>query len=135
MIVATKKPAEISRYLFIRPNVIFSVPDRRRFIRGSTRPWHSQSSVIWIRTSSRSARITERMLRTVFGTGNGLTFVISGTGSGGMETAVTNFVEPGTKVAVLANGYFCDRMTEMAKRQGAKVVSSREALGRNLRRR
>jgi len=64
----------------------------------------------------------ERMLRDVFGTKNQLTFAISGTGSAGMETAITNFVDPGTKVAVLANGYFCDRMTEMAKRQGANVV-------------
>lgn len=64
----------------------------------------------------------ERMLRTVFGTKNQLTFAISATGSGGMEAAITNFVDAGTKVAVLANGYFCDRMTEMAKRQGANVV-------------
>ena len=64
----------------------------------------------------------ERMLRTVFGTKNQLTFAVSGTGSAGMETAITNFVDAGTKVAVLANGYFCDRMTEMAKRQGANVV-------------
>jgi alanine-glyoxylate transaminase/serine-glyoxylate transaminase/serine-pyruvate transaminase len=64
----------------------------------------------------------EGMLRNVFGTKNPLTFVISGTGSGGMETAITNFVDAQTKVAVLANGYFCDRMTEMAKRQGANVV-------------
>lgn len=64
----------------------------------------------------------ERMLRTVFGTKNQLTFAISATGSGGMETAITNFVDAGSKVAVLANGYFCDRMTEMAKRQGANVV-------------
>ncbi len=64
----------------------------------------------------------QNMLRQVFGTQNKLTFAISGTGSGGMETAITNFVEPGTKVAVLANGYFCDRMTEMAKRQGGDVV-------------
>lgn len=64
----------------------------------------------------------ERMLRTVFGTKNQLTFAISATGSGGMETAITNFVDAGTKVAVLANGYFCDRMTEMAKRQGANVA-------------
>jgi alanine-glyoxylate transaminase/serine-glyoxylate transaminase/serine-pyruvate transaminase len=64
----------------------------------------------------------QQMLRTVFGTENKLTFAISGTGSGGMETAITNFTESGTKVAVLANGYFCDRMTEMAKRQGATVV-------------
>ena len=64
----------------------------------------------------------ERMLRDVFGTKNQLTFAISGTGSAGMETAITNFVDPGTKVVVLANGYFCDRMSEMAKRQGANVA-------------
>jgi alanine-glyoxylate transaminase/serine-glyoxylate transaminase/serine-pyruvate transaminase len=62
------------------------------------------------------------MLRMIFGTENKLVFVVSGTGSAGMETAVANFVEPGMKVAVLANGYFSDRMTEMAKRHGAKVV-------------
>src|SRR5688572_21676111 len=39
-----------------------------------------------------------------------------------METAVANFVEPGSKVVVLANGFFCDRQTEMGKRQGATVV-------------
>lgn len=64
----------------------------------------------------------QQMLRTVFGTTNPLTFAISGTGSGGMETAISNFVEAGTKVAVFANGFFCDRMTEMAKRQGAELV-------------
>ena len=64
----------------------------------------------------------QRMLRNVFATQNHLTFVISGTGSAGMEAAITNFVDPESKVAVLANGYFCDRMTEMAKRQGANVV-------------
>jgi len=64
----------------------------------------------------------QQMLRRVFGTENKLTFAISGTGSGGMETAITNFVEPGAKVAVLASGYFADRMTDMAKRQGGDVV-------------
>lgn len=64
----------------------------------------------------------QQMLRTVFGTKNTLTFAISGTGSAGMETAITNFVQHGTKVAVFANGYFCDRMTEMAQRQGGNVV-------------
>lgn len=64
----------------------------------------------------------QQMLRTVFGTKNTLTFAISGTGSAGMETAITNFVQPGTKVAVFANGYFCDRMTEMAQRQGCNPV-------------
>lgn len=64
----------------------------------------------------------QRGLRQVFGTENEMTFVISGTGSAGMEAAITNFVEPGTRVAAFANGYFCDRMTEMATRQGAAVV-------------
>jgi len=71
----------------------------------------------------------QQMLRVVFGTENKLTFVISGTGSGGMETAISNFVEAGSKVGVLANGYFCDRMTEMAKRQGADVVRLEKAWG------
>ena len=39
-----------------------------------------------------------------------------------MEAAIGNFVDPGMKVVVFANGFFCDRMTEMAKRHGANVV-------------
>ena len=65
---------------------------------------------------------TVQMLKKVFGTQNPLTFAVSGTGSSGMETAVANFVEPGTKVAVLANGYFCDRISEMVRRQGGQLV-------------
>ncbi len=68
-----------------------------------------------------SEEVTD-MLRTVFGTSNQLTFAISGTGSSGMETAISNFVDPGAKVVVFAAGFFCDRMAEMAKRQGAEVV-------------
>lgn len=61
-------------------------------------------------------------LQTCFGTKNEFTMVISGTGSAGMETAVTNFIEPGAKVGIFANGYFSDRLTEMAKRHGGNVV-------------
>ncbi len=68
------------------------------------------------------SQANQHMLRRVFGTENDWTFVISATGSGGMETAVSNFVEPGTKVAVFANGFFCDRMTDMARRHGGDVV-------------
>ena len=72
----------------------------------------------------------QQLLKMAFGTGSGTgsgtndsaTLVISGTGSAGMEAAVTNFVEPGAKLAVFANGYFSDRLTEMAKRNGANVV-------------
>ena len=71
----------------------------------------------------------QQLLKTAFGTNDGATLVISGTGSAGMEAAVVNFVEPGTKLAVFANGYFSDRLTEMAKRQGASVVRFEKAWG------
>ena len=64
----------------------------------------------------------QQLLKTAYGTSDGATLVISGTGSAGMEATVANFVEPGAKVAVFANGYFSDRLTEMAKRHGANVV-------------
>ena len=72
----------------------------------------------------------QQLLKTAFGTElTGATLVISGTGSAGMEAAVANFVEPGAKFAVFANGYFSDRLTEMAKRHGAERRALREALG------
>jgi alanine-glyoxylate transaminase / serine-glyoxylate transaminase / serine-pyruvate transaminase len=71
----------------------------------------------------------QQLLKTAFGTNDGATLVISGAGSAGMEAAVVNFVEPGTKLAVFANGYFSDRLTEMAKRQGASVVRFEKAWG------
>ncbi len=61
-------------------------------------------------------------LRSVFGTQNEKTFVLPGTGSSGMETAIANFVKPGLKIAVFANGFFADRQAEMARRHGAEVV-------------
>lgn len=71
----------------------------------------------------------EQLLKMAYGTTSGVTMVISGTGSAGMEASVANFVEPGAKFAVFANGYFCDRITEMAKRQGANVVRFEKAWG------
>jgi len=70
-----------------------------------------------------------QLLKGVFGADDGVTMVISGTGSAGMEAGVANFVEQGTKFAVFANGYFCDRLTEMGKRQGADVVRFEKAWG------
>lgn len=69
------------------------------------------------------------LVKVVYGTKAGSTLVISGTGSAGMEAAIMNFVEPGSKFAVFANGYFSDRLTEMAKRNGANVVRLEKAWG------
>jgi alanine-glyoxylate transaminase/serine-glyoxylate transaminase/serine-pyruvate transaminase len=71
----------------------------------------------------------QRLVKMAYGTRDGATLVISGTGSAGMEAAIANFVEPETKFAVFANGYFSDRLTEMAKRHGANVVRFEKAWG------
>src|ERR1700733_2002324 len=71
----------------------------------------------------------QQLLKTAYGTTDGATLVISGTGSAGMEAAVVNFVDPGAKLAVFANGYFSDRLTEMAKRQGANAVRFEKVWG------
>jgi len=61
------------------------------------------------------------LLRDVFQTKNSLTIPVSGTGSAGMEAAVCNFVEPGDSVLVGVNGYFGERLCDMAGRYGAEV--------------
>jgi alanine-glyoxylate transaminase / serine-glyoxylate transaminase / serine-pyruvate transaminase len=68
-------------------------------------------------------------LRLVFGTKNHMTLPISGSGSAAMETAVANFIEPGTKVAVFTAGYFGDRISNMAERHGAQVARCAKAPG------
>lgn len=71
-------------------------------------------------------------LKAALGTANDFTMAISGTGSAGMEAAVSNFVEAGQKLVVFANGFFCDRVTEMGKRQGAEVVRFEVAWGQSF---
>ena len=66
---------------------------------------------------------TMTYLRQAFRTANNLTIPISGTGSGGMEAAVMNLVEPGTRIVVVTAGYFGERIAEMARRAGAEVTT------------
>tara|TARA_A100000164_G_scaffold284444_1_gene257241 strand:- start:9202 stop:10365 length:1164 start_codon:yes stop_codon:yes gene_type:complete len=63
------------------------------------------------------------LLRYVFQTENRLTFPVSGPGSAAMETCFTNMVEAGDKVVIARNGVFGGRMTEMATRLSADVVT------------
>jgi alanine-glyoxylate transaminase/serine-glyoxylate transaminase/serine-pyruvate transaminase len=62
-----------------------------------------------------------RKLRQVFRTQNELTLAVSGTGTAGMECALVNLIEPGDKVLICTNGYFGERMVEIASRTGAEV--------------
>lgn len=66
---------------------------------------------------------TVDMLRQVYGTKNTLTFPISGTGTAGMEAALTNVLEPDDDVVVGINGYFGGRIADIAERCGAKVTT------------
>ncbi len=63
----------------------------------------------------------QELLRFVFQTENSLTIPVSGTGTAGMEAAFANFVEPGDSVLIGVNGYFSERMVDMAGRYGAVV--------------
>ena len=60
-------------------------------------------------------------LRYLFDTDNEHTLAVSGTGSAAMETAFANLVEPGETVLVPDNGYFGDRMGQVAARAGGEV--------------
>lgn len=73
---------------------------------------------------------TQRPLRTVFRTENGMTMAISGTGTCGMEAAIYNVVEPGDTVVVCQNGFFGARIADMARRCGAEVVLVEAEWGR-----
>src|SRR5215813_50313 len=64
----------------------------------------------------------QELLRYVFETNNRLTMPVSGTGSAGMEAAVVNLIEPGEEIVICINGYFGERMHEMALRAGARPV-------------
>ncbi len=63
----------------------------------------------------------QQLLRYAFQTQNELTIPISGTGSAGMEAALVNFIEPGDDVLIGVNGYFGERLCDMAGRIGARV--------------
>jgi alanine-glyoxylate transaminase/serine-glyoxylate transaminase/serine-pyruvate transaminase len=63
----------------------------------------------------------QELLRYVFQTENALTIPVSGTGSASMEAALCNFIEPGDAVLIGVNGYFGERLCDMASRYGAEV--------------
>ena len=65
----------------------------------------------------------QELLQYLFRTDNEYTLAVSGTGSAAMETALSNLLEPGETVLVPSNGYFGQRMGQVAERAGADVVT------------
>jgi len=72
----------------------------------------------------------QELLRRVFQTQNHITFPLSASGSGGIETAVQNVLEPGDEAIVCVNGTFSARMADIADRTGAKIHRVAAPFGR-----
>ena len=75
---------------------------------------------------------TVGLLRRVFGTENRLTLPVSGTGTAGMEAALTNVIEPGDNVVVGVKGYFGERIADIAARCGGVVTSVKAEWGTHI---
>jgi alanine-glyoxylate transaminase/serine-glyoxylate transaminase/serine-pyruvate transaminase len=61
-------------------------------------------------------------LRRLLGTANPMTLPLSATGSAGMEACLANLLERGDEIVVGVAGVFGERMCEVARRIGAKVI-------------
>lgn len=71
----------------------------------------------------------QELLRYVFETRNALTLAVPGTGMAAMETALANLVEPGDSVLVCSNGFFSQRIAEIAARYGGAVTLLKKPWG------
>ena len=69
----------------------------------------------------------QTLLRRAFQTENRLTFPISASGSGGIEAAVVNPLEPGDEAIVCVNGNFSERMAVIASRTHGTTIHRVEA--------
>jgi alanine-glyoxylate transaminase / serine-glyoxylate transaminase / serine-pyruvate transaminase len=70
------------------------------------------------------------LLRRVFQTQNHITFPLSASGTGGIETAVQNVLEPGDEAIVCVNGAFSARMADIAELAGAVIHRVSAPFGR-----
>jgi alanine-glyoxylate transaminase/serine-glyoxylate transaminase/serine-pyruvate transaminase len=69
------------------------------------------------------------LLKRIFGTEEGITFALPGTGSAGMQAGISSLLEPGDTVVTCIHGFFSEHMVEMATRVGANVVPLRADWG------
>lgn len=72
-------------------------------------------------TMARVIDQVQKMGRYIFQTQSPWLMGVAGPGSAAMEMAVANLVWPGTQVVSICNGFFSDRLSEMAKRAGGDV--------------
>ncbi len=63
-------------------------------------------------------------LKQIFQTRNDV-FLLTGSGTGGLEAAVVNTLSPGDRVLSVSNGVFAERFATIAQRFGAEVIPLR----------
>lgn len=73
-------------------------------------------------TMNRVITQVKDMARYVFQTSSSHVMAVSGPGSAAMEMAIANLVTPGSHVLSITNGYFSQRLAEMARRVRAEVT-------------
>lgn len=64
---------------------------------------------------------TTEKLRRIFQT-KGDVFLLTASGTGGMEAAIVNILSPGDKILSVSNGFFGRRFSDIAENYGAEVV-------------
>jgi len=74
----------------------------------------------------------QELLRRVFQTSNRVTFPVSASGSGGIEAAIVNPLEPGDECIICVNGTFSDRMAQIAERTAARTIRVEAPYGRSV---
>src|SRR5260221_3784361 len=73
---------------------------------------------------------TQTLMRQVFQTENRVTMPLSASGSGGIEASVLNTLEEGDEAIICVNGYFSERMYEIALRTPAKIIQVEAPYGK-----
>jgi alanine-glyoxylate transaminase/serine-glyoxylate transaminase/serine-pyruvate transaminase len=73
---------------------------------------------------------TQILMRQIFQTENRVTMPLSASGSGGIEASVLNALEEGDEAIICVNGWFSERMYEIALRTPAKITKVEAPYGK-----
>jgi len=73
---------------------------------------------------------TQILMRQIFQTENRVTMPLSASGSGGIEASVLNALEEGDEAIICVNGWFSERMYEIALRTPAKITKVQVPYGK-----
>lgn len=85
-------------------------------------PSHDQNFIV---TKKEITKYLNELYRT-----NNISFPLVGTGTTAMDATLANIISPGTKVMIISNGFFGERMAEIAQRYKASLTHIRQEWGK-----